>query len=233
MAHARRSPPPPEAILKLYRLARQEWDTRLGDRVLAAANWRRAFFITLAPLAFSIGLNGYLGAQPKAVPHIIEIDRLGTPHYRGPIGDAAKNYVVSDRTVRQHLRRFVTDLRSISSDPAVITANIVEAWDWATPAAQNMITRHIKDKDPYKRAAEERVSIEVQSLLALSRDSWQVDWKETRFDPNGVELDSVSWRGTFRLVFRTSDTGVTEEMLEKNPLGLYIDYFDWSRLQAN
>src|SRR4051812_30599156 len=130
MAHASKLPPPSEAALRLYQLARREWDDRLGDRVKAAASWRLAFFATLVPLLASIVTIAYLGAQPKAVPHIIEVDRIGTALYRGPVGAAGKNYTVSDRSIRQHLRRFVMDLRTISSDQAVITANVVEAWAW-------------------------------------------------------------------------------------------------------
>jgi type IV secretory pathway TrbF-like protein len=230
MAITKRLPPPPEAVLRLYEQGRREWDNRLGSYVKAAHNWRLAFFATLVPLLVSIALAGYLGAQPKAVPHVIEVDRIGAAHYRGPAGESAKTYAASDRAIRYHLRTFVTELRSVSSDAAIITSNIVEAWNWSTPAAQNIINKHVREKDPYKRSVEERVSVDVQSLLALSRDSWQVDWKETRFDAQGVELDTLTWRGTFRLVFRLTDTGVTEEMLEKNPLGLYIDYFDWARL---
>ena len=231
MAFAKKlTTPSPEAVLRLYEQSRREWDNRLGGPIKAAANWRLAFFATLVPLLVTICLAGYLGAQPKSVPHVIEVDHVGAAHYRGPIGESAKNYVLPDRAIRYHLRTFIIDLRSVSSDAAIITANIVEAWNWSTPSGQNLITKHLHEKDPYKRSADERVSIEVQSLLALSRDSWQVDWKESRFDSNGQELDSLTWRGTFRLVFRLSDAGVTEEMLEKNPLGLYIDYFDWARL---
>jgi type IV secretion system protein VirB5 len=222
--------PPPEAVLNLWKLGREEWDNRLGDRVKAAANWRRAFFGTQLLLLFTIGLCGYLGAQPKSVPHVIEVDKVGAARYRGPIGDDAKKYTISEQAIRYHLRTFVVELRSISSDPAIIKANLTEALEWSTPAAQSLIAKSLKDHDPFKRSVEERVSVDVQQPLALSRDTWQAEWKETRFDPQGVELDSVSWRGTFRLVFRLTEKGVTEEMLEKNPLGIYIDFFDYRRL---
>ncbi len=222
--------PPPEAVLKLYQLSRQEWDNRFGDRVKAAANWRLAFFASQLALVFTIALCGYLGAQPKSVPHVIEVDRIGAAHYRGPVGEGAKKYTLSDQAIRYHLRTFVVDIRTISSDPAIIKANLTEALEWSTPTAQALIAKGLKDHDPFKRSADERLSVEVQQPLALSRDTWQVDWKETRFDPQGAELDAVSWRGTFRLVFRLTDAGVTDEMLEKNPLGLYIDFFDSRRL---
>src|SRR5687767_1950035 len=63
----------------LHQQARREWDTRLGTLVKAAVNWRRAFFGCLAVLglvsAGSISLARAVIAKPKAVPHVIEIDR--------------------------------------------------------------------------------------------------------------------------------------------------------------
>jgi type IV secretory pathway TrbF-like protein len=229
---AKRLPAPSEAALKLYALARKEWDDRLGTPTKAAANWRRAFFLMFASFHLCLGYNVYLRAQPKAVPYVIEIDRIGEGHYRGPVGSAAKNFTIPERAIRQQLRKFVSSLRTISSDPAMIKANILDAVDMATTPGQNLIAKKVQDHPPFKRAAEERVSVDVQSILASTRDTWQVDWKETRFDPTGTQLDSFLWRGVFRLVFRSSENGVTEEMLEKNPLGIYIEHFDWKSMQA-
>jgi type IV secretion system protein TrbF len=232
----KRALPPSEARKFLHKQARKEWDTRYGTAIKAAQNWRRAFFGGLAVLGLQalgdIPLGRAVAAKPKAVPHVIEVDRIGVAHYRGPVGESGKGYNMSERSIRQHLRRFVTDLRSISSDRAVITANILEAWEWSTAVGQNLINKYVADKDPYKRAVEERVSVEIQEILALSRDSWRVQWTETRYDPNGGQIDTVAWGGAFRLVFRLSEEGVTDEMLEKNPYGIYVDYFDVQPLQA-
>jgi type IV secretory pathway TrbF-like protein len=231
-----KAPPPSPARAFLQRQARMEWDTRLGRPVKAAANWRLASFgqtilniigaVTISTLATAVV------AKPKAIPYVVEIDRIGTAVYHGPAADGAKNFVIPERAIRQQLKRFVTDLRSLSSDPAIITANIVEAAYWATPVGQNLINKFIKDNDPYKRCLQERVSVEIQSVLALSRDSWRVQWKETSFDPSGAQVGSTLWGGAFRLVFRTTEQGVEEEMLEKNLLGLYVDYFDVQQLKA-
>ena len=41
------------------------------------------------PSSCSVGGMIYLGAMPKAVPHIIEVDRLGAAVYLGPVGQSA------------------------------------------------------------------------------------------------------------------------------------------------
>src|SRR5580658_1436408 len=92
-----------------YLRARQEWDSRMGSAVVQARNWRLANFACLFLVLLSLAGIVYLGAQPKAVPHIIEIDSLGAPRYVGPAGETAAHYVPAEATLKYHLRRFVED----------------------------------------------------------------------------------------------------------------------------
>jgi P-type conjugative transfer protein TrbG len=59
-----------------YKKARQEWDTRMGHAVVQARNWRLATLLSLGLVLVSLVGTIYLGAQPKAVPHIVQVDRL-------------------------------------------------------------------------------------------------------------------------------------------------------------
>src|SRR5437870_4181737 len=118
-----RSWAPVEALDTPYRRAHQEWDRRMGSALAHARNWRLATFGSLLLVALAtLGLV-YLGAQPKTVPHIIEVDRLGAAHYVGPAGQTARDYRPSEASLRYHLRRFIDDVRAVSSDPAVVKRN--------------------------------------------------------------------------------------------------------------
>src|SRR5687767_8096662 len=90
-----------------YRRAAQEWDNRMGTAVVQAANWRRAAFGAIALALVAVGGLIYLGALPKAVPHIVQVDGLGKASYVGPVGVTASSYTPSDAVLRYHLRRFV------------------------------------------------------------------------------------------------------------------------------
>ena len=96
-----------------YARARQEWDARMGGAVVQAKNWRLAAFVSMGAGVLATAGMIYLGALPKAVPHIVEVDRLGAATYRGPVGESA--YVPSDAVVVYHLRRFIEDTREISA----------------------------------------------------------------------------------------------------------------------
>lgn len=212
-----------------YRKACQEWDLRMGSAVVQARNWRLATFSALGLVLVSLAGVIYLGAQPKAVPHIVQIDRIGAPTYLGPIGQSLREYKPSDASLKYHLRRFITATRSVSSDPAVMKQSWVDAYALITQSAANQLNGYAREADPFKRAAEQRVSVDVASIVQLSADTWQADWIEKTWDKTGNESGSAVWRGTFRVILRSPET---EEQLAANPIGLFIDEFHWSKVQG-
>jgi type IV secretion system protein TrbF len=211
-----------------YRRARQEWDSRMGSAVVQAKNWRLACFTSLGLVALSmIGLL-YLGAQPKAVPHIIEVDRLGGAAYRGPVGETS--YVPSDAVITYHLRRFLSDTREISSDFAVLKHNWLDAYTLVTPRGGNMLSAYVQkpEHDPFRRAQDERVTVEFLSAVRVSGDTWQVDWRESTWDKNGSPSAApVTWRAMLRTLLQAPKT---PEAMSRNPIGLYIDELHWDKV---
>ena len=213
-----------------YKRARQEWDDRMGSAVLQAKNWRLATFASLILVGFAIAGLAYLGAQPKTVPHIVEVDKLGAPRYAGPVGQPAADYKPSEPSLRYHLRRFIDATRTLSSDPAVVKRNWLEAYTLLTTNAATQLNVYAESTQPIKRAQDgERVSIELVGMVQLSKDTWQADWREITWDKNGNQLGSAIWRGNFRVVLKLPET---DEQLATNPIGLFIDEFHWSRLQG-
>jgi len=110
-----------------FRRARKEWDDRMGGAVVQARNGRLATLLSLGLVLVSLTGIIYLGAQPKAVPHIVRVDRIGAPTYLGPIGESAREYRPGETTIKYHLRRFIEETRSISSDPAVVRKSWTDA----------------------------------------------------------------------------------------------------------
>ena len=96
-----------------YMRARQEWDTRMGSAIVHARNWRLATFVSLGATTFALGGMIYLGRLPKAVPHVIEVDRLGAATYRGPVGETQlrpvgrRHHVPPAAVHRRHARDLV------------------------------------------------------------------------------------------------------------------------------
>lgn len=212
-----------------YHRAKQEWDSRIGSTVVQARNWRLATFLSLGLVLMSIIGLVYLGAQPKAVPHIVEIDRLGVPAYRGPVGQTARDFRPGEASIRYHLRRFIDDTRTVSSDVAVLKQNWLDAYTVVTANAANQLSTYAQKASPFERSQLERVSVEVTSMVPLSKNTWQIDWREVTWDKTGNQTASAVWRASVRIQIKLPET---EEALAANPIGLYIDEFHWSRVQG-
>ena len=60
-----------------YLNARQEWLERYGSYISRAAQWRLTTIIALVLLAGSITGNVIQACQVKAIPYIVEVDKLG------------------------------------------------------------------------------------------------------------------------------------------------------------
>jgi type IV secretion system protein TrbF len=211
-----------------YRRARQEWDMRMGSAVVHAKNWRLATFASLGAVTIALGGMIHLGGLPKAVPHIIEVDRLGAVAYRGPVRQT--DYVPSEAVITYHLRRFIEDTREVSSDLAVLKRNWLDAYTFLTPRGGNMLSAFVEkpENDPFRRAQEERVTVEVLSAVRVSGDTWQVDWRESAWDKNGSpSARPVVWRAMLRTLLQAPKTA---EAMSKNPIGLYIDELHWDKV---
>jgi type IV secretion system protein VirB5 len=211
-----------------YKRAKQEWDERIGDAAVQAKNWRLATFAVLLFVAMPslIGL-AYVGSLPKQVPHIVEVAEDGSATYRGAIGKSWAEYTPSAASVKYHLQRFVQSTRMISSDKAVIKRNWIDAYKLVTSDGAAILNAYVHQRDPFLRAEKERVSVEVLSMVPISSESWQVDWKESSWGVHGELLGDSYWRGIFRIEFKEPQR---EEQMAANPIGLYIDEFHWSRI---
>ena len=214
-----------------YRRARQEWDTRMGSALVHARNWRLATFASMSAVFLATGGMIYLGALPKAVPHIIEVDSPGAPApTSGPVGQSASQYVPADAVITYHLRRFIEDTREISSDLAILKRNWLDAYNLVTPRGANMLTAYVSkpENDPFRRVQDERVTVEIVAMVRVSADTWQVDWRESAWDKNGGPLGApVVWRAMLRTLVQTPKTA---EAMSTNPIGLYIDEFHWDKV---
>jgi type IV secretion system protein VirB5 len=169
----------------------------------------------------------YLGMLPKTVVEYVEVDKKGAATHVGRAGRSAQNYPISHAQIDFHLRRFLNDTRSLSSDPLVIRENWFDAYKLLAGEATQVLTAYAQAGDPFERAEKERVNVTVESVLQITPDTWQLDWTEELWSPQGALKETQAWRGSFTVLRIVPED---EEVLRDNPLGLYITAFSWSRI---
>ncbi len=205
-----------------YQKAAQVWDTRMGDAVVRAKNWRLMAFVCLA---LAIGLSGgviWQAGQSTITPFVVEVDALGEVRAVGPAIDA---YEPKDAQIAFHLARFIENVRSISIDPIVVRQNWLRAYDYATSQAANTLNEYARKNDPFSKVGKRTISVEVTSIVRSSKTSFDVRWREQSFE-NGSLASTKRYSAVLAIIIQPPRT---EETLRKNPLGIYVHAINWSR----
>lgn len=201
----------------------------MGTAVVQARNWRVATFASLCLVLLSPRWDDLSRRAAEGRTSHRPNRQDGLSRLRRSIGQSAREYRPSDAVLKYHLRRFIDDTRTVSSDVAIMRRNWIDAYSLITEAAGNQRNSVAQQSDPFKRMQTERISVSVVAVVQLSKGTWQADWKETSWDKGGTELGSTMWRGTFRVVLRPPED---EEQLVSNPMGLLVDEFHWSKVQG-
>ena len=83
---------------------------------------------------------------------------------------------------------------------------------------------------PFARARDGRVDVEPHSVLQLGPTIFQVEWTETQRDRAGRAVGTSDWVATIQVGIVPPNNEDTEKV---NPLGIYIESFDWRRRVAS
>lgn len=208
-----------------YRRAKQEWDSRMGDSIIRARAWRRmsvGLLLICGILSFG---TIYYASQPRNIPYIIEINNDGEAVYKGNIGDYS--FSASEKNVRYYLKKFIEYTRTLSSDVVVVKKNWLDAYFFLTPSGGSILNTYARDMSPLTRYKDYRIDIRFSSILEHSQFTRQVNWYEFVWNSNGKLISQTHWRGIFKYEFRIPSS---IEHLEKNPLGFFIDTFNWTEV---
>ncbi|WP_043617629.1 conjugal transfer protein TrbF [Ensifer sp. ZNC0028] len=207
-----------------YLAARQEWSERYGSYVQAAAVWRIVGILSLGMAIIGFSYAMYLSTQVKLVPYIVEVDRLGTPI---AAGFPEQIEYADARVVRAMLGNFVTSFKSISPDAVVQKQYIDRTYALvrtADPSTQK-INSWFRGNSPFEKAKTSTIAIEVNNIVALSNQTYQIDWTEYERDRKGKETGMRRFRGIATVVLIAPQD---EAIIRLNPIGLYVQDFDWT-----
>ena len=207
-----------------YIAARQEWNERYGSYVKAAAAWRLVGItgMLMAVVGFSYAL--YQSTQVKLVPYIVEVDKLGNTV---SAGFPQQIEYADARVIRATLGGFITSFCSITPDAVVQKQYIDRTYALlrtSDPSTQK-INAWFRGNSPFEKAVNATVAIEVNNIVALSNQTYQIDWTEYERDRKGKETGTRRFRGIATVALTAPQD---EAIIRLNPIGLYVQDFDWT-----
>lgn len=209
-----------------YLAGREEWLERYGSYISRAAQWRSMAFLCLLLLASSIAGNVLQAMQVKAIPYIVEVDRLGkaaVAHRADQAGPAPMRLIQAD------IASFITDWRTVTADIELQKQMIQRLSFFVAGAAKGVLKEWFARNNPYEIAKNNKlVHVEIKSLpLPVSADSWRVEWTETVRSHAGVALESRSYEATVTILIKPP---TSEAVMLQNPGGVYITNLSASRV---
>ena len=215
----------PEGNLETpYQRARQEFDDFIGSARVQAANWRLFSMCLLGLLLVAILGIIYFATRSTVVPYIVEVNEHGAVNL---VGKAEKLYRPGDAATEFFLGQFVSQIRSIPTDAIIMRNNYLGAYNFLTPKGANTLNAYAKEWDPFKQLGKKAVAVEVSSAVKMSDNSFQLNWTEQEFSSNGTPTPRQSYTGIFNVVFKTPKD---EKLLRVNPLGIFIEFFNISKV---
>ncbi|MBO9101921.1 MULTISPECIES: conjugal transfer protein TrbF [unclassified Rhizobium] len=207
-----------------YIAARNEWNERYGSYVRAAAAWRIVGITGMTMAVIGFGYALYQSTQVKLVPYIVEVDKLGAAVNAG---FPQQIEYADPRVVRATLGSFVSNFRSVTPDAVVQKQYIDRTYGLlrTSDAATEKINAWFRSNSPFEKAKTATVAVEVNNIVALSNQSYQIDWTEFERDRRGKETAVRRFRGIATVTLTPpQDEGV----IHINPIGLYLRDFDWT-----
>ena len=205
-----------------YQKAAEVWDQRIGFARLQARNWRLMAFISLGLVMIMSMALIWQSLSSRITPYVVEVAEQGAVR---AVGNATESYSATDAQIAYHLSDFIRNMRSIAIDPVVVRENWLKAYDYVTDRGALVLNEYARDHDPFERIGERSITVEVTSVVRASDTSFQVKWREATFE-NGSLVTTESYTAILPLILQQPKT---VDQLRKNPLGIYVHGFNWSK----
>lgn len=178
------------------------------------------FLLSIIVLAVAI-------MQPKTVPLVITVSDWGEAKYVGSVSrNSYQGIRVPEIAIEYQIRKFVTNLYAIPSDPQVLKNNLNDCYAACTVASSQKLSNRLRDNNPLKKFGSTYKTVDIESVLRLSRDSYQVDFIVNNSDKVESRVTRMRMRGVLSIKLMEP----TKEDLLKNPLGIYVTDFDFKEL---
>jgi len=215
-----------EKRINPYLDGRREWNERYGSHLKQVKTWKTITFISMLTTLASVGGLIYMGSQNKLVPYVVEVDKLGNAQ---AVNYAVQTNLNQTQVIKYTLAEFIQNFRTIYSDPKIQKEMIYKIYRYLSPSysAYNIVNAYYKENSPFDRQNTERVRVKINSIVQISKDTYQVDWEEIVSDPRGMKIRTDNFKASISLILIPPKK---QAEIIKNPIGLYIKEFNFSKI---
>lgn len=212
---------------------RRTWNSYHAALMADKRLWQVIAVICLMIALISLAGIILQSMKSKYIPYIVEVDRLGQPIF---VSVAEQARQPDQRIIQAQLASFIHDLRTVTIDTNLQTKaiwNVYAVLDSEDPATfkVNDWFNGSKESSPFKKAQLYTVNVDLSTIIPQSPATWQIDWLETRYDPQGLKLEESMMRALATIEIRPPGPNTSLEQIRRNPVGVYVKDISWSRLK--
>ncbi len=207
-----------------YEKAQKEWDDRIGNSRVQAKNWRLCALGLLAFCLFLAYIINSISGKSRIIPYVVKLGQDGAAIAVGPATEM--NYTPEEKEIKYFLSQFVQKTRSLSLDPVVAKQNWLTAYKYLNQSGTFKMNQLVKDNNPFADLGSLTKQVEINVIVPLSKNSYQVRWREDICTVGGSLKERYQMTGIFTVDFSVPKT---EKEILDNPLGLYIKDFSWGK----
>lgn len=210
-----------------YLNARREWDERYGDSIARARAWRYAAFGMIGIAALAVTGIAWIGSQSKVKPFVVALDGIGNPIAMAqPVGGSA----VSQRVIEAQVANLIWNARTQLADQGAQKVLLDRVYSMLNTDASAYLNDYFKLHSPFSGDGI-TTNVEISSILPLSKDSFQVNWKESKFNTS-QPMGSSLWKANVTVAVDAALADKPQVMIS-NPLGIYVKSISWTQVLVN
>lgn len=215
-----------------YLNARRAWNHHMAGLMRSVQIWQVTGLASLLIAATSVAGIIAIGSQSKFIPLVFQQDANGNT-ISVTRADKIQEASVDDlRTAAVH---FIENIRLVTPDvdlqrKAVLQVYALLDGNDAAVAKVNQFYQQDRESNPFVRAATETVSVEVNSILQQSDNTWQIEWTETTRNREGeLKAKPVLMKAFVTLYQNRATLDASNPTLLRNPHLILVRDFNWSK----
>ena len=216
-----------------YLDSRRAWNSHVDRAYAAQHTWQLLCVVCLLIRIWCYWRDDLYREQKQVRPVRHRGKQIGETVSVGPAHVAG---AADPRVVRASLASFIASARLVTPDVTLQREAIFRVYAMLhtkDPAAQQMNEWYngSKDSSPFVRASKLTVTTDINSVLPISGNAWQVDWQETTRDRTGALVGQpVHMRAMLTVYLEPVSVTGDEAAIQRNPLGIYVNNFTWQEV---
>lgn len=212
-----------------YLNAKRAWNIHTAGLMKSVQVWQLVGLMSLLVTLAAVGGLIAIGSQSKFIPLVFQQDANG---HTLSITRAEKVGEATSDDYRMVAAQFIENIRRVSMDAELQKKAVFQVYSYlnSNDAALAKVQEFYNGaSNPFERAEQELVSIDIRSVLQESAETWQVDWMETIRNRDGTLKEKPQMMKAMITMYQGQELNdSSSESILKNPHLIYVRDFNWS-----